>query len=243
MADNITNVVNGDKQILPSTVGRDADKILYFWKRIQKYPRTKKIRILGLMGATSGTNTRNLSSTQTKTVTLKGVGSINQQRVVDVIFAKGQEDFREFKQAWQGGELIGLWRVDFNTVTGTKPNRTVQAEYSECYIPNLPVTEALGGIETSNITFEVNGQAVDTLADGVTPATLNESDFEDGQFDIANQFYGFKHGQDIGAEDFPDSGVTPATDEPGTDTGTGKVADPKTVTATANATGADVAGQ
>lgn len=243
MADNITNIAAGDKQTLPSTVGMDADKYIYFWKRIQYYPRNKKLRILGLQGATSGTNTRNLNSTQTKTVVLKGVGSINQQRVVDVIFAKGQEDYHEFRQAWENGELIGLWRVDFNTVTGTKPNRKVRAEYSECYIPNLPFTEALGGTLTANITFEVNGKAVDTLDDGVTPAYLNESDFEDGQFDVASGFYGFHHGQDIGSEDFPDAGITTAPVEPSTDTGSTTVAGPKTVTTTANDTGAKVVGQ
>lgn len=99
------------------TQGLSADKILYAFK-LGSEPLTNKIHILGLQGATSGTNTKTLQSTATKTITLKMLGSANQQRVVDVIFTnenvpgytenlyKILKDVGKMKKSLIFGELI-----------------------------------------------------------------------------------------------------------------------------------------
>src|SRR5699024_3671396 len=126
--------------------GRDADNIIYLYKRIKHEPLANKIHILGLQGATSGTNTRTLQSTATKRANIKGVGSINQQRTVDVIFSapeKNKKDlYWDLYAAWEKGELIGLWRMDLNTIHGTKPHRKIQAQFSQSFVPNLPNTRS-----------------------------------------------------------------------------------------------------
>lgn len=184
--------------------GRDADNIIYLYKRIKHEPLANKIHILGLQGATSGTNTRTLQSTATKRANIKGVGSINQQRTVDVIFSapeKNKKDlYWDLYAAWEKGELIGLWRMDLNTVHGTKPNRKIQAQFSECYVPNLPNTEALGGTMTSNLQFEVNGMERAINSDE-NAFELNEIDLDEGILDNLAKFYNFSHGTDLGTDE------------------------------------------
>jgi hypothetical protein len=184
--------------------GRDADNIIYLYKRIKHEPLANKIHILGLQGATSGTNTRTLQSTATKRANIKGVGSINQQRTVDVIFSapeKNKKDlYWDLYAAWEKGELIGLWRMDLNTVHGTKPNRKIQAQFSKCYVPNLPNTEALGGTMTSNLQFEVNGMERAINSDE-NAFELNEIDLDEGILDNLAKFYNFSHGTDLGTDE------------------------------------------
>lgn len=175
-----------------------ADKILYFYKR-DSWPKTRKPEVLGLQGASSGTNTRTASNVQTKTVTLKSVGAKTQQRVVNLVYTQNDGLYHQLNDAWSKGEVVHLWKVDFNTVTGAKPNRSAEAEYSQCLVPQLPITEGVGTITQSNTTFEVQGEAVDTEADGVTPARIKEADLADGSFDVMDQaLYAFSHGQDVG---------------------------------------------
>ncbi|MBA1393291.1 hypothetical protein EQ500_05345 [Lactobacillus sp. XV13L] len=184
--------------------GRDADKFIYLYKRIQHDPVNQKMRVLGLQGATSGTNSNTLQSQATKTANIKGVGSSNQQRVVDVIWqspVKGVLDlYWDLYAAWEKKELIGLWRVDLNTVRGKKPDRTVEAEYGQCYMPQLPTTEALGGTASSNITFEVNGMTR-AINNQERPFVLLEKYLPDGFFDAVSKFINFSYGVDIGMED------------------------------------------
>lgn len=178
---------------------QSADKVLYFWQPIEKYKKQgkvdKKIEMLGLQGATSTANTKNITTTQTKTAAIKTVGQTNQQRVVEVIFDKKQKLFYELYQVWSNEERIGLWRVDMNFVEGKKPSRKVVAEYTECLIPNLPTAEALAGVLQSNITFEVQGESRTVGEDG-KPYMLDESDFENPSVldDAAKFFYEFSHG-------------------------------------------------
>jgi len=199
MADN-TQTENKFKKAFK---GRDADKIIYLYKRFMHEPVANKAHILGQQGATSGTNTRAVQSTATKRGTAKGVGAINQQRTVDVIFDdpanNGKDLYWDLYAAWEKGELIGLWRVDLNTLHGTKPNRKVQAQFSQSYVPNLPNTEALGGIVTSNLQFEVNGveRAINSDENAFE---LDESDLDDGVLDDLDKYYNWAHPSDIGTE-------------------------------------------
>ncbi|AYE38405.1 hypothetical protein D1B17_07045 [Companilactobacillus zhachilii] len=192
-----------DNKFKKAFKGRDADKIIYLYKRFMHEPLANKAHILGQQGATSGTNARAVQSTATKRGTAKGVGAINQQRTVDVIFddpaKNGKDLYWDLYAAWQKGELIGLWRVDLNTLHGTKPNRKVQAQYSQSYVPNLPNTEALGGIVTSNLQFEVNG-VERALNSDENAFELNEADFEDGVLDDLDKYYNYAHPSDIGTE-------------------------------------------
>ncbi|MEJ6358743.1 hypothetical protein WJM93_15680 [Lactiplantibacillus plantarum] len=191
-----------------------ADKIIYFWQPIDKYKKQgradKKIEMLGLQGATSTTNTKSVTTTQSKTAAIKTLGQTNQQRVVDVIFDRNNELFYRLYDIWEKEEHIGLWRVDMNFIEGNKPNRTVVAEYTECLIPNLPTTEALAGALQANLTFEVNGNAR-VIDDNGNPYRLNESDFENPTvLDEAIQFfYDFSHGYDNSQPSTPQAAVTP----------------------------------
>ncbi|WP_076634791.1 hypothetical protein [Lactiplantibacillus plantarum] len=173
-----------------------ADKFMYFYKR-DSWPKSRKPEVMGLQGASSGTNTRTASNVQTKTVTLKSLGAKTQQRVVNLVYTQNDSLYRELNDAWSKGEVIHLWRVDFNTLSGTKPNRTAEAEYSQCLVPQLPITEGIGAITQSNTTFEVQGEAVDD--ENGKPALINEADLVDGSFDVMSQaLYAFSHGQDVG---------------------------------------------
>lgn len=193
-----------DNKLKKSFKGRDADQILYFYKRIEKEPLNAKAHLLGQQGATSGTNSRNVQSTQTKRGTAKGVGAINQQRTVDVIFSNPEKNRKDLYwdlfAAWQNGELIGLWRVDLNTLHGKKPDRAAQAQFSESYVPNLPNTEALGGIVTSNLQFEVNGMERAINSDE-NAFELFENDLDAGVLDGLDKYYNFAHPGDIGTNE------------------------------------------
>lgn len=204
------------EKTMPSGIGvttkviqpKFADKILYFYKR-DSWPKSKKPQILGLQGASSGTNTRTATSVPTKTVTLKSVGAKTQQRVVNLVYTQNDSLYHDLNDAWSNGEVIHLWKVDFNTVQGSKPNRTAEAEYSQCLLPQIPITEAVGAITQSNTTFEVQGEAVDTDEDN-QPARIKESDLADGAFDVMDQaLYQFSHGNDVG----DNSATTNITDE------------------------------
>lgn len=198
--------------------GHDSDKIMYYYKVIELEDIANKAHPLGLQGATSTTNTRNLGTTQTKSANIKGVGSINQQRVVNVILTDPKKDLtdvgRDLYVAWEQGKVIALWRVDWNTVRGTKGTRKVNAEYSQCLIANLPETEALGANTAINVTFEVNGVARRYDSNG-NPYVLEEADFDEGMFDMVDKFYNFAKPSQVGLS----SGVE--TDNSADDTTTG----------------------
>lgn len=222
---------NIGSKIKASASGRDADKILYFYKRIQHEPLANKLHILGLQGATSGTNTKTAQSTATKTSTIKGVGAANQQRTVDTIFqdpkVNEKDLYWDLYAGWDKGEKFGLWRVDFNTVHGKKPNRRVQAQYSQAYLPNMPNTEALAGTVTSNLQFEVDGSER-ALNSDENAFELFESDFEDGVFDNVTKLYNFAHADQVGIDD--DGNVVDNTE------------DDETIQVQDTTTGADVYG-
>lgn len=182
----------------------EANKIMYFYKRIQHESPESKIHILGLQGATSGTNTKAVQKTQSKQGNLNTYGVMTQQRTVDVIQQKPQpghvDVIDDLRNAQNKDEEIGLWRVDFNQVAGTKPNRTVVAAFSKAMVTNVPSQEALAGAPAANIPFQVDGeeQAYNVNEDKYV---LPENSFEDGVFDQVTKFYGFSLGTDLGVDD------------------------------------------
>lgn len=187
-----------------SLTARDSDKIIYYWKRIEHAAVTDLPAILGLQGATSTTNQRNVQSTQTKTGVIKSVQAPNQTRVVDVIMTdpKGAttDIAKELYNAWQNAEVVGLWRLDLNTLSyNTEGKRQVDAEFSKCLIGNLPETEGLGAAQQSNITFDVIGVAR-RYDSNENPYHLTENDLPEGAFDSMEKFYNFAKGTEVGIE-------------------------------------------
>lgn len=182
---------------------KSADKVLYYYKLIQEEPQANKCHPLGTQGASSGTNTATLGTTQTKQFNIKDTGSINQQRVVNIILTNGDgsktDVARDLYFAWEHHESIGLWRVDWNTVHLSNGKQVVNAEYSEAKISALPETEALNTAISQNITFEVTGIARRYDEDG-NPFTMSEADFDDGMFSNVAKFYNFTLPSQIGVD-------------------------------------------
>lgn len=183
--------------------GIETDKIFYAFKRVHAWPVNAKIQLLGMQGATSATNTRTSQATQTKSGVLKGIGAPNQQRTVDCIYPKASNGFdlyAEIRQIWDNGEGFDVWRIDFGSMHGKKPNRKVRAQYSQAVLPALPYTEALGGFLTSNLVIEVNGMERDFNDDG-NWFELPESSFVPGTFDKMNKFYDYSLGTERGVDE------------------------------------------
>lgn len=168
----------------------DSNKILYYYK-LSTWDKAEKAKILGLQGATSGTNSKQLQTTQTKQGSIKTAGTKNQQRVVAAYYQQDSDLYKDLKSAWKDDDtIVHLYRVDLNTVSGETGKRTAECEYSQCLLPNLPFTEGLSSALTSSLTFEVNGIA----QDGV----IGESEFEEGAFDQGRAFYDFMKPTEVG---------------------------------------------
>lgn len=182
---------------------KSSDKVLYYYKLIKHEPLANKCHPLGTQGATSGTNTATLGTTQTKQFNIKDTGSINQQRVVNIILTNGDgsktDVARDLYYAWEHHESIGLWRVDWNTIHTSNSKQVVNAEYSEVKISALPETEALNTAISQNITFEVTGIARRYDEDG-NPFVMSEQDFDDGMFSTVAKFYNFTLPSQIGTD-------------------------------------------
>lgn len=188
------------------TVKMDAaNKYIYFMK-LDDEPKANKARMIGLQGQTSGTNTRQLQTLQTKMFDVKMAGSANQQRTVLAYFQTGDGLWDALKHAWKDQITIHLYRVDFNQVSGTKPNRQAPVEYAQCIISTLPNTETLNSVFQSSVVFEVQGIA----QDGV----ITEDQLEDDAFDLGNALYGMLKPTEVGdgtASQVPGSVSTYAT--------------------------------
>lgn len=173
---------------------KSSDKVMYYYKLLQHEPQANPCHILGTQGATSGTNTATLGSTPAKQVTIKDTGSINQQRVVNVIMTTGDgaktDVARDLYYAWEHHEEIGLWRVDWNTLRVENGKQVVNAEFAIVKISALPETEALNAAVSSNITFEVEGVARRYDEKG-NPFVLGPEDFDSGMFTAITKFYNF----------------------------------------------------
>lgn len=182
---------------------KSSDKVLYYYKLIKHEPLANKCHPLGTQGATSGTNTATLGTTQTKQFNIKDTGSINQQRVVNIILTNDDgsktDVARDLYYAWEHHESIGLWRVDWNTIHISNGKQVVNAEYSEVKISALPETEALNTAISQNITFEVTGIARRYDEDG-NPFVMSEQDFDDGMFSTVAKFYNFTLPSQIGTD-------------------------------------------
>lgn len=159
-----------------------ADKYLYFYK-LDTWNASLKARMLGLQGATSGTNTKTVTTTATKTVAIKTDGSPTQQRTVLAYFQVGDGIYEDLKKAWRFGITIHLYRLNLNQISGTKPARTAPCEYSQVLLGVLPMTENLGGIMQASCAFEVQGLAQE--------ADITEDQFENAAFDLGQDLYDF----------------------------------------------------
>lgn len=185
----------------------DSNKILYFYK-LSTDGKDAKAKMLGLQGATSGTNTKQLQSTQLKQGTIKMAGSKNQQRTVAAYFQVNDPVYDDMKKAWDDDDvIIHLYRVDLNTITGKAPSRQAKAEYSQCLLPNFPFTEGLASVLTSSLVLEVNGVAVDGV--------VTEDMLEDGAFDEGRRFYDFMKPTEVGEAAAGGSGVQSAPSNQG----------------------------
>ena len=167
--------------VLNKTVKVDAaNKYIYFMK-LDDEPLANKAIMIGLQGQTSGTNTRQLQTIQTKTLDLKIAGSVNQQRTVLVYFQPGDGIWDKLYHAWKDQVVIHLFRLDLNEISGDKPKRQVPYEYSQCIIATLPQTETLNGVYQSSVQFEVQGIA--------QTGTTTEDQYEENAFDLGEKLY------------------------------------------------------
>lgn len=194
---------------------RSSDKVLYYYKT-QMEPQSNPCHVLGTQGASSGTNTRALGTTATKQFNIKDTGSMNQQRVVNVVMTTGDgfktDVARDLYMTNEKGWTIFIWRVDWNTLRkNTDGKMVVNAEYSQCVISALPETEALNTAMTQNVTFEVNGLAR-RYDDQGNPFTLSAEDFDDGLFDASMKYYNFNKPGQVG-QDADGELVTSAGDD------------------------------
>lgn len=179
-----------------------SDKVMYYYKT-QVEPLTNPCHVLGTQGASSGTNTRALGSSPSKQYNIKDTGSMNQQRVVNVIMTTGDgfktDVARDLYMTNEKGWTIMLWRVDWNTLRKDANGKwCVNAEYAQCLISALPETEALNTPVAQNVTFEVQGVARRYDEDG-NPFILHEEDFDDGMFTAVMKYYNFNKPGQVGA--------------------------------------------
>lgn len=193
--------MNNDGQ--KSTVEtQSADKVMYYYKGPWE-PKSNPCHALGIQGASSGTNTAALGTTQTKQVNIKDTGSINQQRVVNVVMTKGgnitTDVARDLYYIWEHKLTMLLWRVDWNTLRTENGKQVVNAEFSEVKISALPETEALNTAVAQNVTFEVIGVARRYDEQG-NPFVLGQEDFDNGMFSDIVKFYGFTKPTEIGSD-------------------------------------------
>lgn len=181
---------------------RSADKVMYYYK-LFNHDTGKTCHVLGTQGASSGTNTATLGTTATKTVNIKETGSINQQRVVNVVMTDGRsltDVARDLYYTWQHHEQMLLYRVDWNTLRTEDGKQVVNAEMSVVLISALPETEALNTAIAQNVTFEVQGISRRYDEDG-NPFTLGPEDFDNGMFTDVMKYYNFAKPSEIGVDD------------------------------------------
>lgn len=181
---------------------RSADKVMYYYK-LFNHDTGKTCHVLGTQGASSGTNTATLGTTATKTVNIKETGSINQQRVVNVVMTDGNsltDVARDLYYTWEHHEQMLLYRVDWNTLRTEGGKQMVNAEMAVVLISALPETEALNTAISQNVTFEVQGIARRYDEDG-HPFTLGPEDFDNGMFSDVMKYYNFAKPSEIGVDD------------------------------------------
>lgn len=199
----------------PIVEAQSSDKVMYYYKGPWE-PMSNPCHVLGIQGASSGTNTATLGTTPTKQANIKDTGSINQQRVVNVVMTKGgnilTDVARDLYYIWEHKLTMLLWRVDWNTLRTVNGKQVVNAEFSEVKISALPETEALNTAVTQNVTFEVTGIArrYDELGN---PFTLGPEDFDSGMFSDVIKYYGFAKPTEVGANDNGELTTTASTND------------------------------
>lgn len=182
MADDTAGNFGAGVNVLGTVRPDLADKYLYYYK-LDTWPKDHKAKMLGLQGATSGTNTKTVTTTQTKTAPIKTTGSPTQQRTVLSYFQVGDGINEDMKKAWRFDITVHLYRLNLNQVSGDKGARTAPCEYSQCILGALPQTENLGGIMQASLAFEVQGLAQED--------NISETEFEEAAFDLGLDLYNF----------------------------------------------------
>lgn len=227
--------MNNEKPIVES---QSSDKVMYYYKAPWE-PMSNPCHVLGIQGASSGTNTATLGTTQTKQVNIKDTGSINQQRVVNVVMTKGgnimTDVARDLYYIWEHKLTMLLWRVDWNSVRTENSKQVVNAEFSEVKISALPETEALNTAVAQNVTFEVTGVARRYDEQG-NPFVLGPEDFDSGMFSAVMKFYGFTKPTEIGAGSDGELTTNASTNDDSKGDATGTVSMGQTTQAGSSAT-------
>lgn len=187
----------------PIVEPQSSDKVMYYYKGPWE-PKSNPCHVMGTQGASSGTNTATLGTTPTKQANIKDTGSINQQRVVNVVMTKGgnmlTDVARDLYYIWEHRMTMLLWRVDWNTLRTVNGKQVVNAEFSEVKISAFPETEALNTAVAQNVTFEVTGIARRYDEQG-NPFVLGPEDFDEGMFSDVIKYYGFTKPTQIGADE------------------------------------------
>lgn len=171
-----------------------ADKIVYGIKFPWDKP-TDLIRMLGVQAATSTTNTRTVTSVNTKKGVLHASGSKSETFVVDSYWLMGSPLQEMLKRAVDEDVEVGIWRIDLNQVKSSGGKRYFRADFAEATPNGVPETEAVNNLLHSNITYNINGSS--------QPGILCEDELDPQILEMSIKLFNFAHNTDFGGKEDP----------------------------------------
>lgn len=171
-----------------------ADKIVYGIKFPWDKP-TDVIRMLGVQAATSTTNTRTVTSVNTKKGVLHASGSKSETFVVDSYWLMGSPLQEMLKRAVDEDVEVGIWRIDLNQVKSSGGKRYFRADFAEATPNGVPETEAVNNLLHSNITYNINGSS--------QPGILCEDELDPQILEMSIKLFNFAHNTDFGGKEDP----------------------------------------
>ena len=171
-----------------------ADKIVYGIKFPWDKP-TDLIRMLGVQAATSTTNTRTVTSVNTKKGVLHASGSKSETFVVDSYWLMGSPLQEMIKRAVDEDVEVGIWRIDLNQVKSSGGKRYFRADFAEATPNGVPETEAVNNLLHSNITYNINGSS--------QPGILCEDELDPQILEMSIKLFNFAHNTDFGGKEDP----------------------------------------
>lgn len=171
-----------------------ADKIVYGIKFPWDKP-TDLIRMLGVQAATSTTNTRTVTSVNTKKGVLHASGSKSETFVVDSYWLMGDTLQEMLKRAVDEDVEVGIWRIDLNQVKSSGGKRYFRADFAEATPNGVPETEAVNNLLHSNITYNINGSS--------QPGILCEDELDPQILEMSIKLFNFAHNTDFGGKEDP----------------------------------------
>lgn len=172
----------------------NADKIVYGIKFPWDKP-TDLIRMLGVQAATSTTNTRTVTSVNTKKGVLHASGSKSETFVVDSYWLMGSPLQEMLKRAVDEDVGVGIWRIDLNQVKSSGGKRYFRADFAEATPNGVPETEAVNNLLHSNITYNINGSS--------QPGILCEDELDPQILEMSIKLFNFAHNTDFGGKEDP----------------------------------------